>query len=69
MCIQVGLRRKMIYPIAGLEKHLKFNPWEEIIDDEKRITVLQAVESMFPGEDVSEKITEPLTAHAIQRAL
>ncbi|MCE2414640.1 hypothetical protein J4G07_11590 [Candidatus Poribacteria bacterium] len=66
MCIQVSLRRKMIFPIAKLEKHLKFNPWEEIIDDEEKSVVLQEVESMFSSEDVSEKIIGPLMAYTIQ---
>ena len=39
-CVQMDLKRGTIDSIIELEKHLKFNPWEEINDDE-RITKIK----------------------------
>ena len=34
-CIKIDFRHKTIDSIIELEKHLKFNPWEEVDEDER----------------------------------
>ena len=64
-CIKVDLRHKAVDPIIELEKHLKFNPWEEITDEE-RSRILQELGSKFSDEEILEKIMEPLAASLIK---
>mgnify|MGYP001568708337 CR=1 FL=1 len=64
-CIKVDLRHKVIDPIIELEKHLKFNPWEEITNEERN-TILQELGSKFSDEEILEKIMEPLAASLIK---
>lgn len=66
MRIKVDFRREDIHSIAKLSEYLKFNPWEEIIDDEERSALLQEMQSMFSSEEISEKIVKPLAAHMIE---
>ena len=64
-CIKVDLKHKAIDPLIELEKHLKFNPWEEITDQERDI-ILQELSSKFSDEEILEKIMEPLTESLIK---
>jgi len=64
-CIKVDIKHKVIDPIIELEKHLKFNPWEEL-NDEERNAILQELGSKFSDEEILEKIMEPLAANLIK---
>ncbi|MEK7542967.1 MAG: hypothetical protein AAB503_01515 [Patescibacteria group bacterium] len=64
-CIKVDLKHKIIDPIIELEKHLKFNPWEEIADEERDI-ILQELGSKFSDEEIFGKIMEPLAESLIK---
>ena len=64
-CIKVDLEHKVVDSIIELEKHLKFNPWEEILDRERE-TILQELGSKFSDEEILEKIMEPLIASLIK---
>ena len=63
-CIKVDLKHGVIDPLIELEKHLKFNPWEEVTDKERDI-ILQELGSKFSDEEILEKIMEPLTESLI----
>lgn len=65
-CIRVDLRHRTIDPIIELEKHLKFNPWEEISQDERGI-ILQNINTRFSDQDILEKIMEPLARNLVKR--
>lgn len=65
-CVKVDLRHKTIDPIIELEKHLKFNPWEEVGEDE-RDTILQNLSAKFLDQDILEKIMEPLAENLVKR--
>lgn len=65
MCVQVDLEQGVIYPVHELEKHLKFNPWEETTDQEKE-TLSQKIQETVSEKDIEEKIVKPLTACAIK---
>ena len=65
MCIQVDFRHAKIYPIIALEKHFKFNPWEELSDTGRR-EALQKLHTTFSDEDIAKNITGPLSASLIQ---
>ncbi|HBC45169.1 MAG: hypothetical protein UX08_C0003G0049 [Candidatus Collierbacteria bacterium GW2011_GWB1_45_35] len=64
-CINVDLKHKEIDPITELEKHLKFNPWEET-DEEQRTSILQSLASTFSDQEILEKIIEPLAESLIE---
>jgi len=64
-CIKVDLKNKAIDPIIELEKHLKFNPWEEI-DEGGRDTVLQELGTKFSDQEILEKIIEPLVENSVK---
>lgn len=64
-CVQIDLRHKTIDPIIELEKHLKFNPWEEISEEERGI-ILQNLNTKFSDRDILEKIMEPLAESLVQ---
>ncbi|KKR10116.1 MAG: hypothetical protein UT37_C0005G0010 [Parcubacteria group bacterium GW2011_GWA2_39_18] len=64
-CIKVDLRHKVIDPPIELEKHLKFNPWEEITDKEREV-ILQELGSKFSDEEILGKIMEPLVKSLIK---
>ena len=68
MCIQVNFRHGTIDSVFELEKHFKFNPWENFRDEEERDAVLQEIKSTFSDKDISERIAEPLAAHMIKHA-
>ena len=67
-CIQVDLKRKTINPIIELEKHLKFNPWEEL-NDRERNNALQELGERFSDQEILEKIIEPLVENLIKSSL
>ena len=59
-CIKVDLRNKTINPAVELEKHLKFNPWEETTENKQHI-FLQNLYLSFPKQDILKKLIEPLS--------
>lgn len=67
-CIRVDFRRKSIDVIIELEKHLKFNPWEEISEEERNI-ILQNLNTKFSDKEILEKIIEPLAKNLISAKL
>lgn len=64
-CIKVDLKHGVIEPIIELEKHLKFNPWEEVSEDE-RDTILQNLSVKFSDQEILEKIMEPLAENLLK---
>jgi len=65
-CIKLDLKKGVIDPIIELEKHLKFNPWEEVGEDE-RDAILQNISVKFSDQDILEKIIEPLAKTLVKR--
>jgi len=64
-CILVDLTKRIIDDLFELEKHLKFNPWEEITAEE-RIIILQNLNTRFSDEDISTKIIKPLAENLVK---
>ena len=64
-CVQVDLHYQAIDPVLELEKHLKFNPWEEIGGDE-RAGIIQQMRAVFSEQEIQEKITRPLTENRMK---
>jgi hypothetical protein len=58
-CVRVDLKRGTIDPVIELEKHLKFNPWEEMSEDERN-TILQNISTKFSDHEILENIIQPL---------
>ena len=57
----------VILPLARaieLEKHLKFNPWEEISENERE-EVLKELGTKFSDQEILEKVIEPLVKSLI----
>lgn len=66
MCINVNLKYKKIHPITELEKHLKFNPWEET-DEEQRNAILQSLATAFSNQEIEQKIIDPLRTSLVEQ--
>ncbi len=66
MSINVDLKNNEIGQILELEKHLKFNPWEEILDNNKRNLYLQILNTNFSDNEIIEKIIKPLAEKMIK---
>ena len=64
-CIKVDLKHGAIDPIIELEKHLKFNPWEEVSENE-RDAILQNLSAKFSDQEILEKIMEPLVENLVK---
>ncbi|MDO8499988.1 MAG: hypothetical protein Q7S66_05050 [bacterium] len=64
-CIKIDLGHRTIDPIIELEKHLKFNPWEELSEDERN-TILQNLSAKFSDQEILEKIMEPLVKNLVK---
>lgn len=64
-CISVDLKQKEIDAITELEKHLKFNPWEET-DESQRNDILQSLALTFSDQELLEKIIEPLLGNLVE---
>ena len=63
-CITVDLKHGVVDPIIELEKHLKFNPWEEISENERE-EVLKELGTKFSDQEILEKVIEPLVKNLI----
>lgn len=57
--VKVDPTNKEVYDPIPLENHLKFNPWEEIVDDQERTQYLIALSNTFP-ERVLDSIVDSL---------
>jgi len=64
-CVLVDLKKREIEPPIALEKHLKFNPWEEITNEEERTMVLRVLNNKFSDPDIVAKIMKPLAENAV----
>jgi len=64
----VDLEHKVIDPIIELEKHLKFNPWEELNENEIKNT-LRELGDKFSDQEILEKIMEPLAKSLVKLSL
>ncbi len=60
LSVDVDLQFKRIEEPIELEKHLKFNPWEDVTDEE-RDSIIEAIRVTFTSEEINEKIIEPLS--------
>jgi|SRR3989344_2394655 len=65
-CVKVDLKHGEIDPIIELEKHLKFNPWEEITSEDERNIILNILNTKFSNADILEKIIKPLAENLIK---
>ena len=68
-CIKVNLKHMTIDSIIELEKHLKFNPWEEIPTEDERDIVLQILSTKFSDEEILKKIIQPLVENLVKTDL
>ena len=59
MCVRVDLQQGTIDSILELEKHLKFNPWDEIGAEEIDL-ILERLNATFSDFEIVEKIMQPL---------
>jgi len=66
MSVTVDLGKKKIGQILELEKHLKFNAWEEIMEDEEREILARQMNTKFSDQDIQDKIIAPLEEKKIQ---
>ena len=64
-CIRIDLKHKTIDPIIELEKHLKFNPWEETSEEERDV-FLQNLSTNFSDQEMLGKIIEPLAESLVK---
>lgn len=64
-CVLVDLEKGEANKVLELEKHLKFNPWEEMSEDE-RSEIFQALNARFSDMDILKKIIEPLIEYLIE---
>jgi len=58
-CVDVNLDYKKIYPPLEIQKHLKFNPWEELNESESN-EALSKILDTFSSESIFERIAKPL---------
>ena len=66
MCVRVDFGHKSIDETIELEKHLKFNPWEEIMTDDERKLVESKLNETFTDTEQNEKISRPLIEKMIK---
>jgi len=64
-CIRVDLKHRKIDPIIELEKHLKFNPWEELNENERN-KASQELGEKFSDQEILEKIIGPLVQNLVK---
>ncbi len=58
--IKVDISSLEIHKAVDLERHLKFNPWEDITDAKERNKILSFVPQQFDSKTIMEKIINPL---------
>lgn len=59
-CVLINLDRLTIDDPFEIELHFKFNPWEEIIDENRRVYILSLIQSKFSNLMITEKIIATL---------
>lgn len=59
-CVVVDLKRRSIDPPWPYEQHMKFNPWEDVNEEEERM-LSEVLYTKFPNEEISQKILFPLS--------
>jgi len=60
LSVKIDLSRSEITTPIDLEKHLKFNPWEEITDSKEREEVIVNIQKQFDITTIEEQIINPL---------
>lgn len=60
MSVKIDLSGSEITPPIDLEKHLRFNPWEEITDSKEREKVIVNIQKQFDITTIEEKIINSL---------
>jgi len=65
-CVKADLHDRKIDAPIELEKHLKFNPWEEITEEDERNVFLQILNTKFSDDDILNKIMEPLAENLVR---
>lgn len=65
-CIKIDLEKRTIDAVVELERHLKFNPWEEVIAPEERGIILKILNTKFSDTEINEGIVRPLEQNKIK---
>lgn len=65
-CVRVNLENAIIDEMLELEKHLKFNPWEEITSDEDRAVIVKILNTKFSDQNIEEKIIKVLEENKVR---
>lgn len=65
-CIKVDLNKKEIDQPYSLELHLKYNPWEEITDEQERNSIVNILNINFSEQDILGRIIQPLEENKIK---
>ena len=60
LSIKADISSLEIHKAIDLERHLKFNPWEEITDAKERERILSQIQKQFDNIIIKEKIINPL---------
>jgi agmatine deiminase len=60
LSIKIDISNLEINKAIDLERHLKFNPWEEIVDAKERERILSQIQQQFENETIIDKIISPL---------
>lgn len=64
-CVKVDLKNGHIDEPIEIEVHLKFNPWEEIINEDERNIIISKIANKFTETQINEKISEPLAENRL----
>jgi hypothetical protein len=58
-CVVVDLKRRSIEPPWPYEQHMKFNPWEDVTEEEEKM-LLEVLYTKFRDQEIYQKILIPL---------
>jgi len=60
LAIKIEMMGLEIFKPEDLERHLKFNPWEEILSENEREIILNRIENILSEDLIQKKILNPL---------
>ena len=60
LAVRIGMEDLHIYRPEDLERHLKFNPWEEIFSENEREVILNKIENVLTEDLIQKRILNPL---------